>query len=810
MHDVTSIRLPGRGIAPSQGIRRWVLLTASVTLALSFLIAAGALFWHAAQDRHAIAHQGLAASAATAGILDREADALANLLRGLSRSPLLESNDLGAFHRQLAATPRPEGSRFILWDLRRQLLNTGFAFGAALPQVEDLPITGERLDLLRRTGLLMSVRFLSPVTGKWTVAVSVPIDGPDDRTARILTLAVPEDHLGRAQRDNRLPDGWSTVILDHGLQEVLWDGRPHPAAAHLSRDLVRELAAGHASGHFESDAAGGSVLVAFDRSEAIGYFVLSILPTAAVDAPVQAALMRIGFAGITLLLVGAASAAVALRNLAPIDALAASATTTRTDLVATNARLGAILGSISDCYLTLDRAYRITDINAAAMHWFGLPRGDVIGRSYFDLVGHHPAFDTALAQAVEGRREFKGEFPSIYHPGRFLDYRVHPSPDGASVFFSDVTELRAAHRAALREREFLQASVDALSAHVAILNEGGTVISVNAAWNRFARDRGCADPSHGMGANYLDVCIWADAADGAADRLLEDLKAVLAGQRTDCRGVYRCSSLEGQDGRWFQLRATRFTAGTQAHVIVTHEDITDVLAARAEVGELSERVLGLQEDERRRIASELHDSTAQHLVAVGLSLMQVEALGLPPAGVRILGEIDRSLDEALKELRIFTYLLHPPGLDADGLAATVRTFAEGFAGRSGLHVALRIDGNADRLSADLGHALFRIVQEGLANVHRHAKASRVAIDLRLTPAEAILCIADDGRGMRARRSEATARKASLGVGIPGMRIRLSQFGGTLKIRSSRRGTVVRAAAPWAVPPAASETRRADV
>jgi PAS domain S-box-containing protein len=799
MHDVTSIRLPGRGIiVRSPSIRGSALLTASVTVMLSFLIAAGALYWHAAQDRHAIAHQGLATSAATASILDREAEALGNLLRGLSRSPLLESNELGAFHRQLTATPRPEGSRFILWTPQRQLLNTGFPFGATLPRIEDLPPTQQRLDLLRRTRLLMSERFLSPVTGKWTIAVSVPLDGPDGGTDRILTLAVPEDHLGRAQRDSRLPDGWKTIILDHHLKEVMWDGRPHPSAAHLSRDLVRELEAGHASGHFESDSGGESVLVAFDRSDATGYTVLSTMLTASVDAPVHAAMVRIGLAGIALLLVGAASTAVALRNLKPFDALAASAATTRTDLLATNVRLGAILGSISDCYLTLDRAYRITDINAAAIRWFGLPRSDVIGRSYFDLVGHHPAFDAALAQAVEDRREFTGEVPSIYHPGRYIDYRVFPSPEGASVFFSDVTERHTAHRAALREREFLQASVDALSAHVAILDGSGTVISVNEAWHRFARENGYAEPSHGVGTSYLDTCTRAGPAEG----LLADLRAVLTGLRPDCRGVYRCDAPDG--ARWFQLRATRFMADARAHVIVAHEDITDIVAAREEVGELSERLLGLQEEERRRIASELHDSTAQRLVAVGLSLMQVEAIGLPPAGRRIIDEIDRSLDEALKELRVFTYLLHPPGLETDGLAATVRTFAMGFANRSGLNVTVRIDEAADGLPADLRHALFRIVQEGLANVHRHARASRVAIDLRLTPTEAILCVADDGRGMRARPDEATPQRATLGVGIPGMRIRLSQFGGTLKIRSSRRGTVVRAAAPLAVPSAAAE------
>ena len=84
----------------------------------------------------------------------------------------------------------------------------------------------------------------------------------------------------------------------------------------------------------------------------------------------------------------------------------------------TNERLAAIPSSVSDCYLTLDSGYRITDINTAAMRWFGLPRTGIIGHSYFDIVGHHPRFDAALKKALEGRTPFHGEFPSTYNPGK--------------------------------------------------------------------------------------------------------------------------------------------------------------------------------------------------------------------------------------------------------------------------------------------------------------------------------------------------------------------------------------------------------
>jgi two-component system, NarL family, sensor kinase len=177
----------------------------------------------------------------------------------------------------------------------------------------------------------------------------------------------------------------------------------------------------------------------------------------------------------------------------------------------------------------------------------------------------------------------------------------------------------------------------------------------------------------------------------------------------------------------------------------------------------------------------------------------VENFRLPPSGRRILGEIDRSLEEALKELRIFTYLLHPPRLETDGLVSTVQNFADGFSKRTDLRTILRFDEAADGLPVDLQRALFRIVQEGLANVHRHAKASQVILNLRLTSDQVILFVADNGHGMRSRRGETGVRQATLGVGIPGMRIRLSQFGGSLRIRSGRRGTIIRATAPRLMP-----------
>jgi two-component system NarL family sensor kinase len=784
MHDVNSIGLRVQGLPRSPTLGRWVVGTVAGMAVLSFLVATAALFWQALHERHALIHRGLSASLTAVSILERETEALGNTLRGLSRSPLLDADDLAVFQRQLMATPRPEGSRFILWTSGGQLLNTGVPFGGTLPPLPDAPSGEERLARLRRAGLVLSERLRSPFDGKGVVAVSLLLDRPAGRPERALTLVVPEEHLVRAARDPELPDGWTTIILDRKLQPLGGTvPAPHSAPGTVPRDVLDRLSGPDRNGHFAAAGEDGRVLAAFSRADGLGYTAVSLAPASIVNGPIRQALLRIALAGAALALVGAASASLLMRRVGPVDAVRLDAVVTRRELAATNARLADILESVSDCYFTLDRAYRITGTNSATLRWCGRSQAEIVGQSYLDLVGHHSECARAVEQAIERGQAFHGELASCLRPGRYLDFHAYPSSEGASVFFSDVTERHAAHLAIREERELLQSSMDALSAHVAFLDERGTIIAVNSAWHRFAQDNGFGDPDHGIGSNYLDAC-------RTEERTFSGMEAVIAGTDNRFRTVYRCDAPNRR--RWFQLRATRFMAGDKVRIIVAHEDITDIVDARAAVGEMSERLLTLQEEERQRIAAELHDSTAQHLVAAGLHLMQVDRFVERSAGRRILDEIDRSLETALKELRVFTYLLHPRELEAEGLAGAMRSFAAGFSDRTALPVTVRVAEVTDGLPLELRRTMLRIFQEALTNAHRHAEATRVVVTLRMTSGGTILCIGDDGRGMR---RPAPAGLPTLGVGIPGMRIRLHQFGGSLRIRSSRRGTIVRAFIP---------------
>jgi two-component system NarL family sensor kinase len=242
--------------------------------------------------------------------------------------------------------------------------------------------------------------------------------------------------------------------------------------------------------------------------------------------------------------------------------------------------------------------------------------------------------------------------------------------------------------------------------------------------------------------------------------------------------------------------AALFTARQVEHPLRSLSNL--VSKAEGEISELSGQLLALQEEERQRIARELHDSTAQRLVAAGLGLGRLEAkLQQNQAGLKICGEIAEQLDGALMELRTFTYLLHPPNLANDGLRSTLEEFVEGFARRTGLHASIQVSKRLDEAPAEIQRCVLRVVQEALANVHRHAGASRVHVGAKLVAERLVVRIRDNGRGMK--RVDPSADRHQMGVGIPGMHARLQQFGGDLKIRTGPQGTSLLAYVPLSEP-----------
>lgn len=209
---------------------------------------------------------------------------------------------------------------------------------------------------------------------------------------------------------------------------------------------------------------------------------------------------------------------------------------------------------------------------------------------------------------------------------------------------------------------------------------------------------------------------------------------------------------------------------------------------------LSAELLRVQDDERRRIARELHDSLGQYLAAAKINL---DTLAFTSDGrEECFSEIQHLIDRAISETRTLSHLLHPPLLDATGFASAASWYVEGFGKRSGMEASLRIPENMGRLSTRVETALFRIMQEALTNVHRHSGSHRVEVTLTVDENSAILTIKDFGKGIPRETLEQFRQSGTnVGVGLAGIRERIKELGGSFTINSNRRGTELKAAIP---------------
>ena len=224
---------------------------------------------------------------------------------------------------------------------------------------------------------------------------------------------------------------------------------------------------------------------------------------------------------------------------------------------------------------------------------------------------------------------------------------------------------------------------------------------------------------------------------------------------------------------------------------------SELRAAEADLRVLSGRLMQLQDEERRRISRELHDSSGQALAALGmcLSMVEREADKLSQRAGRNLSDANRLVRELSQEVRTMSHLLHPPLLDEAGLESALRWFVEGFAQRSGINVELELAPELGRLSKEMEISIFRVVQESLANVHRHSGSKTAQVRVRRDSEKVSLEITDQGHGLPANGNSETRRPAVPGVGIQGMRERVRQLGGHFEIQSSTGSTVVLATIP---------------
>ena len=277
-----------------------------------------------------------------------------------------------------------------------------------------------------------------------------------------------------------------------------------------------------------------------------------------------------------------------------------------------------------------------------------------------------------------------------------------------------------------------------------------------------------------------------------------------AGSPTDEQ--YRVARPDGSI-RWVRDRSfpVRDATGPVTHVVGVAEDVTArrvveqaLDASLSHARALTGRLMQVQDDERRRIARMLHETTAQDLAGLKLHLARLNrtASQLKQADRSALTDSIALAERSMAEIRTLSYLLHPPFLDEMGLLPALRWFAAGFAERSGINVELDLPQDLERPPLDIETALFRVVQESLTNIHRHAESNSARIQLRSEGKALWLEIADRGHGIaRAALEDIMNGGGGAGVGIAGMRERVEQLGGQLQLESGEHGTVVSARLP---------------
>jgi len=305
--------------------------------------------------------------------------------------------------------------------------------------------------------------------------------------------------------------------------------------------------------------------------------------------------------------------------------------------------------------------------------------------------------------------------------------------------------------------------------------------------------------------SFTELCVWRIHPEDR-EKVSTNFVQALEGQATSWDAEYR---LERAVGEWSHVHdravITRDSSGKVTRVVGAMLDVTDLKRTEEALQESNQRLHRLSRDllraqdyERRRIARELHDSTAQLLAALMISLSRLQEPGLKPDRQRqALSEANELAAACSAEIRTVTCLLHPPLLDEVGLPTALQSYAQGFNQRTGIQVEIKIPPGFGRLGSELEATLFRIVQEGLANVHKHSGSQLAVVRLERDRHEVRLVLQDRGRGLpKALRKEAKGF-VRFGIGIVGMRERAEQLGGRLELTSNDIGAKLTVTLPLA-------------
>ncbi len=444
-----------------------------------------------------------------------------------------------------------------------------------------------------------------------------------------------------------------------------------------------------------------------------------------------------------------------------------------------------------DGYLVTDPQGVIREANRMAAILLQVPQGFLVGKPLLLFV------------TPEDRRSLSTGLMALRAEGRVQRWELRLQPREASSFHAaitvaakrnsegrlvglrwlirDITERKRADEILQENEAFNRAILSSLGAHIAVLDQDGAIVAINEAWERFAYQN-----SHpvavrtGVGMNYLEVCRQAEGefAD-EAHQALAGIEAVLKGSRPHFSLEYSCHS--PSEKRWFLLNVTPLSKNGYGAVI-SHQEITEQKLMEEEKVQLFEavsqqseqlraltgRLAEVQELERKQLTQELHDQVGRNLTALGLNLniIGAELAKTERGGSQIRTRLNDSLalvEQTTESIRDVMANLRPPVLDDYGLVAALKWYGDLLASRADFSITVRGEEPVPRLNPPLENALFRITQEALTNVVKHAQATQVTVTVEADDETVRLVIADDGIGFEAAHSTQIGARQSWGL-----------------------------------------------
>jgi len=438
----------------------------------------------------------------------------------------------------------------------------------------------------------------------------------------------------------------------------------------------------------------------------------------------------------------------------------------------------------------------------------------ILGYSEEDLSGGLPRFmelvhpeDQApvwaeIRRVLDTKEPYRQEYRLRSKDGRYLlvrDQGYFYVNDGGKLirmvgFISDITDQRRAEEELRASEQRFRNSFAHSATGILLVDLNGRFVETNRAYSEITGYTQTELES----LTFLDITHPEDV-----DRCVRVFRQMLDGEIASYLIEKRYVRKDG-GVVWARVSSTllRDVKNNPSHAVVIVEDITERKRVEEQVGTLSRRLLHVQDEERRRLARELHDSTAQSIAAMCLNLgvLSESANLLDQPAQKALTDCLEIGEQCIRELRTFSYLLHPPVLDDMGLSSALKWYVEGFVHRSRIEVALDIAPELGRLSRDLELTLFRVVQESLTNIHRHSGSRSAVIRIVRDPHEVFLQVRDYGCGIAGASSNGNGTMPQAGVGIAGMRERARQVGGYLRIHSRPGRTEVELRAPISTRP----------